>query len=162
MIIVQERLAVLFDTLPQIQGHKVYFGEGTEKYLNKWLKGYFKEGLAPYPLIWMLPSEETENELTGYVEKRTDFILCTRNENVDMFNPERLTTSFENVLVPLYNSMLRSFKVGGIVSYDQEDVTRSFHPNYSKSDSGEKNAAIDIWDAIKVTTDLKIYGINQC
>jgi len=162
MIVVQERLAELFATLQTSQGNKVYFGEGTEKHLNKWLKGYLKEGKAPYPLIWMLPSDETENELTGYVEKDTQFILCTRNENVNMYNPERLATSFANVLIPLYDSMLHSFKVGGIVSYDQEELTRSFHPNYSKNDNGEQHGTIDIWDALKIRVDLKIYGINEC
>lgn len=162
MIIVQQRLSELFDTLPDLNGNKVYFGEGTEKHLNKWLAGYFKSGVAPYPLIWMLPSEETENELTGYVEKRCEFILCTRNTDVEMLNPHRLATSFTNVLIPLYDAMIRSFKVGGIVSFDPEEITRSFHPNYSKNDNGEKNAVIDIWDALKIRLDLKIYGINQC
>lgn len=160
MIVVQERLTTLFETLPLIGGKQPYFDGGSKKYLNRLLSGYFKEGVAPYPLIWMLDSSETENELVGYVEKRTTFILCTRNENIDMYTPQRLATTYKDVLIPLYDALLKSFKTGNIVVYDDESIDREFYPNYSVNE--KENRVIDIWDALEVTLDLKIYGINNC
>ena len=155
MIVVQERLTELFETLPLIGGKQPYFDGGSKEYLNRLLSGYFKQGEAPYPLIWMVNNTESENEINGYVEKQATFILCTRNTDVNMYRPERLATTYKDVLIPLYDAMLESFKTGGIASYDEESIDRQFHDNYSVTE--KKNSVIDIWDAIEVTLDLKIF-----
>ena len=160
MIVVQERLTELFDTLDEIQGHKPVFDSGTDVYLNKLLTGYFKEGKTPYPLIWMLPGDETEDEFLGKVEKRAEFILCTRNDNVDMYMPQRLATSFENVLIPLYDAILVGITKSHIATYDNRSVTRQLYPNYVVNEN--KNKTIDVWDAIKLTIDLEIHKDNNC
>ena len=160
MIVVQERLTELFETLPLIGGKQPYFDGGSKEYLNRLLSGYFKQGEAPYPLIWMLDNEETGVELHGYTEKRTTFILCTRNENLNMYTPQRIATTYKDVLIPLYNAIIRSFRTSGNISYNDESIDSRLYPNYSVTE--KKNKVIDIWDALEVTLELNINSINNC
>lgn len=160
MIVVQERLTELFDALDDIQGHKPVFDSGTDVYLNRLLTGYFKEGRTPYPLIWMLPSDESEDEYLGRVTKRAEFILCTRNDNVDMYMPQRLATSFLNVLIPLYDAILVEIDKSTFAKYDNRNVIRQLYPNYAVNE--KSNKTIDVWDAIKLTIDLEIFKDNNC
>ena len=64
MIIVEHKLRDVFNTIPEVLLNgsnttvKPFFSWGDKKALDKYIKGYQSNC---YPLIWLLPSEESED-----------------------------------------------------------------------------------------------------
>lgn len=160
MIIVEERLAELFNTLPTVDGFKIYFDSGNAKYLNRFLAGHFSDGKAPYPLIWMLETDEEHDREQNEVVKPLQLIICTRNENVNMYNPERWQTSYKNILVPVYDLVKDLLETSKISDIESKTIKVRKEPNYTKVDTAKKkdgkSPVIDIWDALFMACTVRI------
>jgi len=152
-VVVEERLTELFSFLPEIGEWgkpKYYFGD--DKEINSLIK---VSGGNIYPLIYQTSNRFNENAKNpNVVEADLTFVLAVQN-TVPMFNSNRWATSYRNVLRPLYENIKILFSKANIIVSDfeyQVDTT----PNYSETESKEKNKFIDIVDALVVSVTLKI------
>lgn len=158
MILVEERLKELFDTLPAIQGasdsFKPTFGFGIQEDCLKVLDAKKKE--KHYPLVWL----ETPFTKTGKEHKFSfplKLILAEKSDGV-MSNEERFEKTFKPMLVPLYDNVLKALNRSGFTKILNEDRNKSTNYfNYSVSDGGKKATyGPVIWDAIKFECELQM------
>lgn len=160
MIVVEDKLTELFDMIPSIQVNsnnlkKPVFSWGKKEELNRYVELY-KSNL--YPLIWLLPTEDTYNISSNLVTKRVVLILSTLETRQDILNPQRYRGSFEQVLNPLASYVVQALQNSSITRITNPDsITILKEPNYS--DAGE-NATIDLWDAIRIECDVEFN--NNC
>lgn len=151
MIVFEERIQSIVDSLPQIDGFDVNF---------EWVKDsvdvnrYLALDSQPYPIIFLLTGKEKsvfkyENEYQE-INRNCRFILATRELDVSLINSQR--TSYVNVLNPLLEEFLELLDSSNISrmpnGFEQEKV-----PNYNQ---GGENGQIDIWDAIVLDVELVI------
>lgn len=109
MILVEERLTELFNTLPimTISGsdYKPHFDYGSKKDLLKHLKEKAKKGGKYYPIIWLeTPIDDTGNEKR--IKTPLKLILATLNKDSNMSNKKRLEITFKPTLIPLHKNIL--------------------------------------------------------
>ena len=161
MIVVEEKLAELFNLLPPFpdtNGNMVkpvyHFGDGIEA--NEFIK---KRNRAVYPLIYQNLTEETQNIKANTVSTRLEIVLCVKTRT-EMLNTERWATTYRDVLMPLLNNIGILFTKSNIILSNLEFDIAKF-PNYSETESKQKNAFIDIVDAIRVRVPITIDG-NLC
>lgn len=161
MIVVEEKLAELFNLLPPFpdtNGNMVkpvyHFGDGIEA--NEFIK---KRNHAVYPLIYQNLTEETQNIKANTVSTRLEIVLCVKTRT-EMLNTERWATTYRNVLMPLLNNIGILFTKSNVILSNLEFDIAKF-PNYSETESKQKNAFIDIVDAIRVRVPITIDG-NLC
>jgi len=162
MIIVEERLKELFDTLPPVESggsdYQVRFGFGSESDLGQFLKSLNeRQGETKYPLIWLITPVQVEGK-----EDRVTFplnlIVATDSNNSDT-NLVRLEKTVKKVLTPVYENMLKALHRSGFTRILNEDQNkRGLYFNYSERIS-------DIWDALKFEcllemTSCKMKSIN--
>jgi len=159
MIIVEERLEEMFNTLPMIQtsngDFQPIFMYGDQKELNAFLKTSIGSD-KPYPLIWLVYPYEENHTRTHVDIQRLSLILAVETNNA-MLNPERMENTFKTVLVPLWNNIRHLFNASGTIDVNQEYDIIKF-PNYGETDT--ESESIDVWDALKVTFKCKIN--NYC
>lgn len=115
-----------------------------------------------YPLVWLLANDEQHTNNDTFVEKECVIILATRETNKALLNDERLKKSYNVVLNPLLEYMifgLNSYSKTEILS-DTWNVERKpdYNESYYKGDN--ENYTIDLWDAIKLTIDVRFR--NNC
>ena len=161
IIVVEERLAEIFETLPAYiddKGNefKPLFKFGDNKELLAFLKQ--NEGSkSPYPLIWLVYPYEENHQRTHVQIDNMDLILAVET-NSEMFNEERFETTYKDVLFPLYDNIRTLFDQANIISTD--DTYRVVkYPNYGNLE-GTENETVDIWDALKMTFNCQI--TNWC
>ncbi len=155
---VESRLEEMFCDLPKVVSlseqstHSVVFGYGDKKELNFFLKTKTKKDA--YPLIWLLyPYKETHTPTKVEVSNAT-FILAVPTVT-GMQNKERLSRTFGEILIPLFDNFRTLFKRANIVNCNSEyDVFK--YPNYSDSESGDEHAGAFIWDAMRIDFDFDL------
>lgn len=161
MIVVEERLQELFSQIPEIQlnsnnSNKPFFGWGKKEELNRYILNTDEKVL--YPLIWLLPSEDTQNILSEYATRQAVFILATRETRDELYNPQRYQGSYKNILNPLTSYVIQALQNSSITRIINLDEIKVFkEPNYSDQ---EKNATIDEWDTVRIECNVEIN--NNC
>lgn len=161
MIVVEERLQELFSQIPEIQlnsnnSNKPFFSWGKKEELNRYILNTDEKVL--YPLIWLLPSEDTQNILSEYATRQAVFILATRETRDELYNPQRYQGSYKNTLNPLTSYVIQALQNSSITRIiNPNDIKVFKEPNYS--DQGE-NATIDKWDAVRIECNVEIN--NNC
>lgn len=157
-IIVEDRLKEVFEYLPELYGndnapYKPVFKHGDEKELH----AFFKEsqGATHYPLIWLVwPYREEHKHRTKVVVSGLELILAVETSS-EMNNTERIEKTFKPILYKLLDSILEVFRVGNTVSFDGDFEIQKYG-NYSDTEQGEESKFLDLWDAIKLTTNITI------
>ena len=156
MILVEDRLHELFNTLPEITGNvtnfKPSFGFGTYEDCVKFLAHKAKEGVKHYPLVWL----ETPFTRTGK-ENRFQFplkLILAEKSNAEMSNLQRLDITFKPMLVPLYNNVLTALNKSGFTKILKPEKNKA--TNYFNFGVDGKTQATDIWDAIKFECELEM------
>ena len=160
MIVAEHNIRSIIDTIPSIRINdelttKPNFHWGDDKELARYLE---IEADNAYPLIWLLPSQDEYEYFGKEVNKKCDFIIATREANVNLLNDQRFINSFDTVLNPLCDRLIHGLKVSTISDIEQDWKISKF-PNYSKAD---KNGTIDLWDALKLTINVKFTNTNNC
>lgn len=128
---------------------KPSFGWGDKKELNRYLQ--LKKNEA-YPLIWLLPTENNHKLRGKALEKNCEFIIATLENKQDLFNDQRFNKSFDIVLRPLFDFLIKHLSISGSTEIISKDWKTFDHPNYSDAD---KHGTIELWDAIKLTINIK-------
>ena len=151
MIVVEHLIREAIATIEEIQlnagvSRKPSFGWGDKKELNRYLE--LKKDNA-YPLIWLIQNKEKHIEKGTAIEKDCTFIIATRETRTDLFNDERYLNSFNVVLNPLTEMLLKVLKRSQSISSEYEIFKR---PNYSENK--KENGTIDLWDAIELNIDI--------
>lgn len=160
MIVTEDRLTELFGQIPNIQINastflKPVFSWGKREELNRWVEKYKSN---TYPLIWLLPSEESYNSLSELTTRRIVLIIAHLETRVELFNAERYSSSYDNVLNPLTDYVIQALSNSNITRLINNDDIKIFkEPNYSDR---EKNGSIDLWDAVRIECDVEFN--NNC
>lgn len=160
MIVVEERLRELFDLIPEIQVNssnlkKPVFSWGKKEELNRWVEAYDS---GTYPLIWLLPAEESHNNFSDLSTRRIVLILATLETRRELFNAQRYQGSYKNVLNPLTDYVIKAFQKSSITRLiNANDITIFKEPNYSER---EENGTIDLWDAVRIECEVEFN--NNC
>jgi hypothetical protein len=148
MIVIEDKLNDIFSYLPSQNGFKPVFSWGDDKELNTFLSNS-NEATTPYPLIWLI-YPYNENHKKRSVKAKIELILAVKT-NTEMLNKERLIKTYKGILIPLYDNILTVFQKASTVFVEEEyEVIK--YPNYGDSTNTK---TVDIWDALKVTFDLR-------
>lgn len=153
VIVVEDRLKEMFDTLPTITNStgqvfkpQFRYGDGKE------LVSYLNKTETDYPMIW-LEYPYTESHKINKVELNGVSLILAVSSNAVMYNPERIEETFKQFLLPLWNCVIETFRRSNTIdTLDEYSLVK--HPNYNTT--ANQNQATVIWDAIKVTFDTKI------
>lgn len=163
MIIIEDRLQELFETLPTIPSGdpdqptaQPQFGFGTEKQLLVFLQDFEKQSVYPYPILWY----ETPRRSTGPKQIRTvsgaTFIIATPTKE-GWSNKQRLKSTVAQRIEPVAELMFKALRKSGFTriigqntSYEDE-----LFLNYGNPDQSE-NKVPYIWDAMRITLDLEV------
>jgi len=156
MVKVEERLDEMFTYLPAMAGinsegsFNPTFGYGDGIELNAFLKGK-QNSESPYPLIWLLyPYSEQHSE--HFVDVKGMVLVLAVQSNASMQNRERLKTTFNQLLIPLYDNISLLFKRASITNLNWDYEVQK-HPNYS---DGGDSAGTFLWDALRMKFDIRI------
>lgn len=155
MIVPEERLNEVFSQLPAILGDSPVYSWGNEQHLDRWVKQKTTVGENTYPLIYQISKSEDHSRAEKTVQVSWEAVIATQNPNVNLFNDERWTLSFKNVLNPLVDYMLEGFDYAGFILVDDKFSIERYG-NYGENE----NFTIDIWDAIYFRATLLIH--NDC
>lgn len=158
MIVVEERVRELIDTLPLmlIDGveFKVVYDFGHEDDLTILLK----QEIQKYPLIWLETGfTESHNTQKTEVDVTLSFKLATSGFSSTLLNQVRLRTTFKDVLFPLLDNLEKCFKrANTVLTIESTSDIEKFY-NYGQDKESETTA---IWDALTFDVDLKFN--NDC
>lgn len=152
MIIVEDILKTLFEGLPLItvggESFDPVFDFGDVRDLNKFLKQEEKK----YPLIW-LESGFNEEFYDEGVKIQPNIIIATYGLNSSYSNREKLDINFKTVLIPLLESVIKTFERSNVINFDGDTFKITKYYNYG---NGERHETTDIWDAIKLEVELTL------
>ena len=156
MIDFEQTIMDLFKHLPALSSrggvYNPVFDYGTEDQMIRFLKiRELKQ--SRYPLIWMETPIRTKGK--EYVTVNNFSLILATKSNPENTNEERQFVSFESLLNPLVENVLKCFDQASnteIVSSD-EDLERTKFFNYLLADGKNK---YEDWDAIKLTFDLRV------
>tara|TARA_R110002020_G_scaffold453632_1_gene668616 strand:- start:12623 stop:13132 length:510 start_codon:yes stop_codon:yes gene_type:complete len=163
MIVAEHSIRSIVSQIPEVQirdnlSLNPVFHWGDEKELNRFIE-LKKEN--SYPLIWLLPSrDEFEGSRFQHLIKECSFIVATRETRTDLFNDQRYIRSFDLVLNPLVEYLVKGLTSSNISEIQEQEYSLFKHPNYS-ADSDD-NATIDIWDAIELNIKVKFKDNINC
>lgn len=153
MIIVEKRLNDAFSQLPPIGGFKPVYKWGNEMHLLKQLKAYSDANESPYPLIYQTSiNSDYYGAFSQECETRLRLIISTRNTQTELLNENRWAMSYETVLFPMVQNIVKLFKQAQIFVWNSE-YSISEYPNYG---NGTENFTADIWDSIVFETTIRI------
>ena len=165
MIVVEYSIRDIIKGIPEIQINstllaKANFHWGDEQELNRYIQ-LKKEN--SYPLIWLLPSTDNYNDEGSNKEtviKDCTFVIATREIRKDLFNDQRYLKTFEVVLNPLTEYLVKGLTKSNITNRIGTEFDIFKHPNYSAE--SEENGTIDIWDAIKLDIKVEFKNNREC
>lgn len=151
MIIVEQRLAEVFEQLPEVGGFKPVYKWGNEHHLIKQLVLFEKQSKSPYPLIYQISMTDTQDGNKKEANTRLELIIATRNIETDLLNENRWAMSYENVLFPLAKNIEKCFTKAGIFRWS-ERYRLTKYPNFGgePNTNQKSNFTTDIWDALKL------------
>ncbi len=163
MIVVEHAIRAIVATIPTIQINaslsatpKFHWGDELE--LNRYIK-LKKDGA--YPLVWLLPdSDKYEGENGEKAIRKCAFIIATREIRKELFNDQRYIKTFDVVLNPLTEYLIKGLTVSSISDRIGNGFTTTKFPNYSAE--SEKNGTIDTWDAIRLEIEVRFFGKITC
>jgi len=159
MIIVEQRLSDAFDQLPTIDGFKPVYDWGNKFQLLALLKSYENDKKSPYPLVYQLSNDSTQEPNKNTAETRLRLILATRNLQTELLNRNRWAMSYRNVLFPLVTNIEKVILRAGI--FNSLPVYRLYtHPNYGNQEN--ENFTADIWDALEMEFTEPLIINNSC
>ena len=168
MIVIEDRLKELFDTLPALVNSAGTFNPkfsfGDQKELNAYLKAHSR-GSSVYPLIWMVyPNIEKFRNTDRVVNSDITLILATMNDQTEWLNGQRFIETFGKELFPVLGNIKIALRESGITKVisdsDGDDFTITKFPNYGDTKpNSDKHYTTDVWDAIKVEFKLEV---NDC
>lgn len=158
MIVFEERLAELLNTLPNVEvnntSYPVYFNWGTNDVLNKFLS-VAKNSV--YPLIWLVNGEDSYDVTRKEVSRNARLIIAIQKASVDLFNPDWYQTDYKLVLNPLAENVVKALDRSSISRIANEYQIQRY-PNYTQNNAD--NATVDVWNAL--TIDIEIVFNNNC
>lgn len=115
-----------------------------------------------FPLIALFcPFDEKRNDPDYYTQARVR-ILIAYSSNSDWSNEQRLQTSFQNILRPIYNRFLEALLADGRFDFGyKEHISHDYSENYSIGRYGAYTTSGDVVsepiDAINITNlELKV------
>lgn len=152
-IIPEEKIEAICNQIPALElnsglaARQPRFGWGTKKELNRYLAHNRDNS---YPLIWMLPNEDTHKESMSLCERLCEIVIATREPEATLMNNERYQLSFKYVLNPLASYVIEGITKSTVSRAINDIVKVGRYANYSDTNQ-EEAAAIDMWDAIKIT-----------
>lgn len=156
MIVVEEKLTLIFEQLPTIDGFKPIYKWGNEFHLKQQLELYSKAKTSPYPLIYQTSNLSKQKIFEDTCEATLKLVLACQNTDVSLTNEERWAMSYRNILYPLVRNIETCFNLAGAILWDGDYTMQEF-PNYG---NGKDNFTLDVWDAIVI--DVKIGITNEC
>ena len=136
------------------------FSWGDKLELNRYLE--LKKNDS-YPLIWLLPSVDSHYNDGEYCSKRLELIIATLESDQNLFNPERYKKSFEIVLNPVADLVLKGLTDSRVTKVIGEKWEIFKQPNYSDNKYQDDNShgTIELWDALKITFNEVEFN-NNC
>lgn len=160
MIVVENRLREIFNTLPQVNipdangnpvPYSVSFDWGTIEDLNLWLKQN-----ATYPLIWLETGfEETHNSSKEEVSVALSFKIATSGLKSSLLNQQRIASTFDLVLFPVLENVRKAFERANTVQLQNTDWKILKFYNWSTTEGMETT---QVWDALRFDVELIING----
>lgn len=152
-IVIEDKLAAMFDYLPEVKTFKPMFKVGDEKELLLFFRQ--SERSSNYPLIWLVQPYEEQHINRKRVNIRNLSLILAVQTNYDLLNAERMVKTFP-ILYELLDNILDVFTQSNTLSFNLKYSIVKF-PNYDHSETltGE-GSVVDIWDAIKLTLDVEI------
>ena len=165
MIVTEHSIRDIIATFPSIQINrnlllKAKFHWGDEKELNRYIQ--LKKDNT-YPLIWLLPTSDEYNDVGSNnqsVIKDCSFVIATRETRTELFNDQRYVKTFEVVLNPLTDYLVKGLTESNITERVGTEFSVFKHPNYS--DDNTENGTIDLWDAVKLDINVKFKNNREC
>ena len=159
MIVVEDKLESLFNQIPDIKVNdnitkKLTFSWGDELEINRYIE---KSKSQCYPLVWLLPTEESYNNSTDLTQKEVSLVIAQLEVRKDLYNGQRWKGTYEHVLNPLTDYIIQAFSNSDTTRITDNDIGIFKHPNYSKKN---ENVSIDKWDAVRI--DINIEFNNFC
>jgi hypothetical protein len=163
MIVVEDKLAALFSQIPEIKINdnitkKLTFSWGNELEINRYIE---KSKSQCYPLVWLLPTEETYSNSKDLTEKKVSLVIAQLEDRKELYNGQRWKGSYEHVLNPLTNYIIQAFSKSATTRITDSDISIFKHPNYSKKN---ENVTIDRWDATRIDISIEFnnkFCINE-
>lgn len=161
-VVVEDKLMALFELIPErtyMQSGLPYttpkptYHFGGSKECNKFIVAMKRE---VFPLIYQTSNSSTGNDKSGYVTTDITLILATHTSTT-LLNDQRWATTYRNILMPLLDDVLNTFKRSQIIAWDG-DYTVENLPNYSATDAQDQNAFVDIVDAVVFSATITIDG----
>lgn len=154
----EEYLGSIFGLLEPAKGangqeYKVYFNWGSEKVLNKYLS--VQDNKARYPLIWLVNDSDEEDISANRITRQARLILAMHSDKQDYFNPDIYGTDYKLVLNPLKDNIIKALERSGISYISQKNKVKR-EPNYSVTQSKDKNATLDVWNALILDVEITI------
>jgi len=148
-------LEQIFSQIPTIQGFKPVFEYGSHEDLLRFLSMKRKQGVAYYPLIWLVTPVTFGHGYSNVEYDKLTIIVATLT-NQDLSNKERNEVTFKGVLNPLVDYIVHSLKTNRATSL-KEGYSITDYFNYVTND--EKQSS-DLWDAKKL--ELSTYFRDNC
>jgi len=129
-----------------IISRKPKFGWGNSDQLRKVIQVHGEEH---YPFIWSVPRQDSATGFDGMYQRTVELNLCTRETREELLNTERIDPgySYKNVLLPMWESLLRQFEVSGTITVVDDSIKWELFPDYKL---GEETETQEIWDVLKV------------
>lgn len=157
MVIVEERLMELFETLPSIQNEgksfKPVIGDGGEDELNRFLADFDKQKRTPYPLVWIETPIFDLGDDQEKVGAKIKLIIATNTE-AKWSQKVRRDLYFKPILVPVADNIMTALKTSNISDVlDEEKKSKALIYNYSKEDVLKVPY---LWDVIVLLLDVEI------
>jgi hypothetical protein len=156
-IIVEDKIKEVLTYLPLFINpstateHKHVFKMGVESEIN----AFVKKAQGPYPLIWLAYPFQEEHSLKKVNVDNLTLIIAVKG-NYENFLEDRFENVFKGVLYNIFDNIRYLLNKSQNTKVTSEYSLTKF-PNYIKSDEGsEKNVAIDVWDAVKVSFNCTI------
>lgn len=157
MIDVHKRLTGVFATLPEVMGMKPNYKWGDEMHLNQLIKLYNNDSKNPYPLIYNVSNNTSQDEQKQTATYNTlSLVIAYRNLHTDHTNPTRWATSYKDMLFPVAMNIVTLLKKSAIFQWNEQYELFEF-PNYGNA---QENETTDIWDALRLDTSITIN--NNC
>ena len=177
MIVVEERLKELFDTIGTYdlpdeennindpgQSFPLTFGYGSHKELLKVLRKRSDNQAIIYPLIWLV-MPFTEDIFSRYTKCNLRLILAMNNKNVNQFNDERNQYTYKLYLNPYIELIKQSLVKANTIDLVTKTsnvfnfFTQEKYPQYGLPEDFEgsdRNKTFHFWDAIVLDFEAKV------